>query len=334
MSQHRELYFKIERLDYQDFVVDDKSLQLNSGDVRVAYDAINRRTCSFELTEALPADWMRYRWKPYYGQKINGVIEYTSLGVFIPVNPDETEVSSGYITKLQGVDKAVLLSEAYSDIPLTFTTGTTLKEVATEIFGMVSETKLNLDDVPYALATDFTFEEGISLEHILSTLVRSFPADWYYDRDGYAILEQLPPADQRPVVYDLVEGDASIYVRSSRSIDTDQYWNKVTVVGGTVDTGIFRQTYYNDIEYQKAGRWVTRFFKEDVATSQEQVNDLAAQFLDAGSRLPVNISIHSLPLADLEPKQIVTKSGVKYEIIDFNIPLNLDLQQIRAGEVL
>lgn len=331
---HRELYFKIEKLNSSDQVIEDKSLKLTSGDVRVDYDQINRRTCSFELAEPLSSDWMQYRWKPYYGVKTPDGIDYTALGVFIPVNPEESEESSGYITKLQGVDKAVLLSEAYSDIPLTFTAGTTLKEVATTIFAMIPETKLNLDDVPYELATDFTFEEGIALEHILSTLVRSFAADWYYDRDGYAVLEQLPTADMRPVVYEFEEDDDSIFIESTRSLDTDQYWNKVTVIGGTVDTGIFRQTYQSDLEFQRAGRWVTRFFKEDTATSQDQVNDLATQFLDAGTRLPATISIHNLPLANLEPKQIIKKGNVKYEIIDFNIPLSLDLQQIRAGEVL
>lgn len=334
MSQHRELYFKLERLDADDNLIEEKTLQLVDGEVKVAYDDVNRRTCALTLLEGLPVTWMSSRWKPYYGIKTNGEINYTPLGVFIPVNPVEDEVASGYVTKLQGVDKAVLLSEAYADIPITYDIGTTLKEIALDIFGRIGETKLNLADVPYALATEFTFEEGVSLEHILSTLVRSFPADWYYDRNGFAVLEELPIAYQRPVVHYFDEDEDAIHIDSSRSIDTSKYWNRVVVIGGKADTDIFRQTYGNDIQREIAGRWVTRFFREDAATSQQQVNDLATQFLDAGTRLPANISIHNFPLADLEPKQIIQKGNTKYEVIDFNIPLNTDLQQILAGEVL
>ena len=334
MSNNRKIYFKLEKLNSNDVVIEEKTMQLTDGDVRVSYDDVNRRTASFTLLESLPSSWMSFRWKPYYGLEINGEIEYTPLGVFIPINPQEEEELSDYITKFQGVDKAILLADEFSDIPLTFVAGTTLKEVATTVFGLIGETKLNLEDVPYELATDFTFEEGVSLEHILSTLVKSFPADWYYDRDGYAVLEELPIASQRPIKYNFEEGSDSIHIESSKSIDTSKYWNKVIVIGGTVETGIFRQTYQNDVEVQRAGRKVTRFFKEDAATSQQQVNDLATQFLDAGTRLPATINIQNLPIADLEPKQIIMKNNIKYEVISFNIPLSLELQQIQAGELI
>lgn len=334
MSQHRELYFKIEKLDSEDKVLEIKTSVLIDGEVKVAYDDVNRRTCDFTILEGLPDTWMSARWKPYYGQKINDEIVYVPLGVFIPINPTEEEVNSGKTTKYQGVDKAQLLADEYSDIPLTYTAGTTLKEVSQDIFGRIGETKLNLEDVPYVLATDFTFEEGVSLEHILSTLVRSFPADWYYDRNGYAILQSLPVVTERPVRYTFTEDDESILIESSRSIDTSKYWNKVIVVGGRVDTGIFRQTYENDNAIEKAGRKVTKFFKEDAATSQTQVNDLATQFLDAGLRLPATINIQNLPLSDLEPKEVIMKNNTKYEVIAFNIPLSADLQLIQAGEVI
>lgn len=333
MSNHKELYFKIERLDANDNVIEEKTPQLIDGDVRVTYDDVNRRTCSFQLLESLPTDWMSSRWKLYYGEKSNNVINYTPVGVFIPVNPSEEEKTEGYITKYQGLDKAQLLAEAYNDIPLNFAEGTTLKEVAETIFGLINETKLNLEDVPYALASDFTFEEGVSLEHILSTLVRSFPADWYYDVNGWAVLEVLPASSQRPVIYNFEENDDSILISSTRNIDISKYWNKVIVVGGRVDTGIFRQTYQNDDAIATAGRTITRFFKEDSATSQDQINDLATQFLEAGLKLPATIRISNIPIVTLEPKQIIQKGEVKYEIISFNIPLSTDLQTIEAGEL-
>lgn len=334
MSQHRELYFKLDRLNANDEFVEEKSIQLLSGNVNVTYDEICRRSTSFTLQERLPENWMSSRWKMYYGIKQDGEIIYTPVGVFIPLNPEENDELDGKITKYQGVDKAQTLSESYSDIPLTFTAGTSLKVVAQTIFDLAGETKVNLEDVPYTLATDFTFEEGISLEHILSTLVRSFPADWYYDANGVAVLEELPLARYRPIKYTFDENEDSIHIDTKKSFDTDKYWNRVVVVGGRVDTGIFRQTYGDDVQREIAGRWVTKFFKEDSATSQEQVNALARQFLDAGIRLPASIVIHNLPIADLEPKQIIMHDNRKYEVIEFNVPLDLSLQTIQAGEVI
>ena len=329
------VYFKIEKLDSSDNVIAELTPILVDGEVKVAYDDINRRTCTFSLLEALPDDWMSARWKLYYGTKLStGLIHYQPLGVFIPLNPEEKEVDGGFVTKYQGVDKAQILADSYNAIPTTFLAGTTLKEVATTIFGLIPETKLNLEDVPYTLATDFTFEEAITLEHILSTLVRSFPADWYYDVNGYAVLESLPVAEARPVKYTFTEDDNSIFIDTTKSVNTNKYWNKVLVIGGTAKTGIFRQVYQNDEQYAKAGRWITKNFKEDAATSQAQVNDLATQFLDAGIRLPANISIHNIPLADLEPKQIIIRNNIKYEVIEFNIPLDLSLQTIQAGELI
>lgn len=332
--KHRKLYFKLERLDDNDVLIEEKSLNFIDGQVSVSYSDICRRICNFTLNEELPTDWMSSRWKMYYGMHNGTEVDYTPVGVFIPEDPEESEVLSGFETRYQGSDKSVLLSEAFSDIPITYGAGTTLKEIAEDIFARIGETRLNLADVPYALATEFSFEEGISLEHILSTLVRSFPADWYYDANGIAVLEALPVAEERPIKYAFEESDDSIFIDTKRSFDTSKYWNKVVVIGGSADTGIFRQTYGNDVQREIAGRWKTKFFKEDTATSQQQVNELAVQFLDAGLRMPANITIHNLPIADLEPKQIITYRNVRYEVVDFNIPLSLDIQTIQAGEVL
>jgi len=333
MSQHRALRFKLEKLDANDHVIEEKTPVLIDGEIKVSYSDVNRRTCNFSLLEPLDASWMSYRWKPYYGIEVNGEVTYYPLGVFIPVNPIEEEQQTGFVSKFQGRDKATLLEEAFSDIPLTFLAGTPLKVVASTLFALIGETKLNLEDVPYTLATDFTFEEGVNLEHILSTLIRSFAADWYYDRNGFAVLESLPSVNLRPVRYTFSEGDDAIHIETTRSFDSDKYWNRVVVVGGRADTGIFRQTYEDTAQVTLAGREITRFFKEDGATSQMQVNELATQLLEAGIRIPSNINIKNLPLVQLEPKQVIMHNFIKYEVIDFNIPLDTGIQQIEAGEI-
>ena len=94
-----ELYFKIEKLDSNDNIVEELTPVLVDGDIRLDYDDTHRRTCTFSLLQELPNNWMSARWKLYYGRKIDGVIEYTPQGVYIPINPSEEDVLSNKLSK-------------------------------------------------------------------------------------------------------------------------------------------------------------------------------------------------------------------------------------------
>ncbi len=505
---NRELYFKIERLNQADIVIEEKTPHLISGEVKVSRDDKYRRTCKFDLSEELPENWLLDLWRLWYGRKVNGVIEYDSLGVFIPLDPVETQDGTGKVTSYQGVDKTKWLVDSIGDAPTSFTQNQTLKEVAIEHLDAIGETQRNLVDLPYTLNTNYTFSEYREAEHTLRTLVDSFTVDFFYDRNGYATLLELPTPNERPVAYEFEDGEASIYTQSKKKIQTSDYWNKVIVVGGNADSDTFRSIkldYSNDVlseevanrngavtkslfeggghgrqgqdllvpdgidnigsviikvnnpngtiqpitvlayssvelfnadswfaptnarqtgvvdipanstgEYEavfnepftvfpgesifyvliadqsgsgKGGpflniymddttsqyadgqryenyyggaggtvdltavpgdlyfvakayvpgenrRRITRYFKDEAATSQDQTDALAVKYLDEGIRIPSTISLQSFPITSLEVKDIIIKDGVKYEVLEFNIPLGLGLQTITAGKVL
>ena len=498
---NRELYFKIERLNQDGILIEEKNLSLISGEVKVARDSIYRRTCKFDLSEPLPDSWLGDLWRLWYGQLINGTVVYESLGVFIPLDPIETQDGTGRLTSYQGVDKTKWLIDSIGQGPIQFSTNDTLKDVASVHLDAIGETRRNLVDVPYSLNTNYTFAEYREAEHTLRTLVDSFTCDFYYDRNGYATLVELPAPNSRPISYTFEDNESSVFVESKRKVETSNYWNRVIVVGGSTDSEIFRSILFDyssdvssqtvtqtnknqnhaifedgtftragqdfvipqgidnlrsiilsmrnftgvakdvtvlmynsvddfnadvwyaptnqraigtanvssgsfsDIEFvfdepfgvipgeslfiaiindndtavileyhdtsqyadgqryfvayvggggtitldpvagdlyfkitsyvpDANGRRITRYFKEDAATSQDQVDALAVKYLDEGIRIPSTISLQNFPITSLEVKDIIVKDGIKYEVLDFNIPLGLGLQTINAGKVL
>ena len=331
---NREVYFKIEMLDPNDKVVEVKTPVLKSGSVTVSSTDSHRRKCEFTLLEPLPPSWLSSRWRLFYGQKIDGVITYDSLGVFLPMDPVESETPTGKITSYQGVDKRQLLMDSIGEVTIQFTQNQTLKEVVALHLNGVDITKQNLVDLGFYLRANYIFGDDKSANHTLSTIVNSFTADFYFDRNGIAVLENLPPASQRPVVKTLKGDSASVYTSSTSSFKLSDYFNRVIVIGGTADTEIFRAELENADQIALAGRTITRHIPVDVAASQDQVDALAEQYLDEGTRIPALLSITNFPIVDLEVKQIIEKDGEKYEVLSFNIPLGLGLQTIEAGKVV
>jgi hypothetical protein len=504
---NREVYFKIERLNGEDVAIEEKTPVLLSGNVSVSAGDKHRRKCTFTLAEPLPDAWLFDRWRLYYGFSVSGVVVYESLGVFVPLDPTEEDKGTGKITTYSGVDKTQLLMDSIGIAPTQFTQDQSLKEVVALHLDAVDETHRNLKDLPYMLPTNYTFADYRDAEHTLNTFVSSFACDFYYDRNGIAVLEEMPTPKERPIAYTFQEGEASIHTDTKRKFQSSLYYNKVIVVGGNADTGIFRSilsdysndsvevaydqlvadsetvifdgggfkrvgqdfivpegvdnirsiklqlenpsadteckirilaysTYtdfnndlwydptlhrayadlvvpfatgyleydfvfdtpfgvvpgesiffvavadapgdktgascytkwnttsvdpnsqYYEIGYGGAGgssaiapatgelyfeattftpdegaRRITRYFKDDAAASQDQVDAQAVKYLDEGIRIPSTINIENVPLIDLEAKDIIVKDGVKYEVLSFNIPLDLSLQSIEAGVI-
>lgn len=328
---HRELYFKIEKLDQSDNVIEVKTPTLLKGEVSVTGSETYRRKCKFDLAEPLPDDWQTYRWRLYYGQKKGGEVVYDSVGVFLPINPSEKQTSTGLVTSYQGVDKMQLLVDSYEDAPTSFSENDTLKEVAAGHLNALGITNQNLADVPYALNTNYTFGEWQSAEHTLMAIMDAFPVDFYFDANGAGTLVELSPSSKRAVAHALT-GD-SIVVESTRDIKSEDYFNNVIVIGGTADTEIYRKELTDSAEVSRVNRTISRLYREDAAASQQQVDDLAAQYLAKAISIPATIKISNLPIVNLEANQVVTYNGVRYEVESFNIPLDLGLQNITARRI-
>jgi hypothetical protein len=334
-SSNRELHFKIEKLDSDELVLDSKIMALQGGKVSVGTGGF-RRKCEFSLLEELPDDWQSFRWKLYYGYRTKAAedILYHSLGVFIPVNPTQKESNNNEITSYQGVDKSKLFADYQLDTPITFLSGTTVRDIIIQVAGWFGETKLNLDKDLGTLGADFSFEEGVTAEGLLNELVSSFNADWYYDTDGYLIGRRKVAAATRPVRFEIDSKEQPLYLSSEKVTDDSNYYNRVTVVGGMMDTPIYRKTIQDDAAIALAGgRIVQRYFTINAAVTQTQVDGRATFYLEGGVQLPVQLNLNTLVIPNLEIGDIIKKESKIFEVRSFDIPLGLGTQSISAGEV-
>lgn len=336
MNQSRTLAFRIEKLDSTENVLETKTVSLVSGSVDVGSGGY-RRKCSFSLLESLPQNWQGHRWKLYYGYSNDNLVNFTyyPLGVFIPINPNESEIKSGKIVNYQGVDKVKLYADYQIDSPVTFISGTAVRDIIVQVAGWFNETKLNLEQNLGTLGVDRTFEEGTTAESILNTIVSSFGDEWFYDQNGILVARQVVDPKIRHISLVVDDVESPIYISASTDVDDSNYYNKVTVVGGTVDTPIYRATFQNNDAISLAGgRVVQRYFTIDAAVTQAQVDGRAQFYLSGGVQLPATLSLESLVVPNLEIGDILIKDNIKYEVRSFNIPLSTDIQEIKAGKVV
>ena len=334
--RHRQLFFKIEKLDSDENIIEELSVDILGGNVEVGTGGA-RRKCTFEIADALPADWQAHKFKLYYGyrNRSTDAITYYPEGVFIPIYPAEKEVLDGKITNFQGVDKKKLFADYAIENPVIFTSGTTVRSIIQTVAGWVNETKLILDATLGTLGVDFTFEEGSTAEQMLDALISSFEDEWFYNADGFLVARKRVAAISRPIRFVIDDDTDPMYISASRSVKDDNYYNKVTLVGGMVDTPIYRATVEDTAAIAAAGgRVVSRYFKRDAAVTQTQVDGLAAYYLSNGVLLPSTLSLTSLVIPDLERDDIIQKGGVRYEVRSFNVPLGLGTQSIEAGEIV
>lgn len=336
MNKSRELSFKIEMLGVDDSFTADYTEHFIGGKVTVG-DGGARRKCSFELRGPFE-DWYRgARWKLSYGFRDDNTEPYVyySLGIFIIMNPEEKEVNGSTVTSYQGVDKTKLYDDYQFDVPMSWPAGTNIKDIVKEIGSMFGQEKYNMDTVLGTLGVERTFEEGKTAKEILNTILSSFSCEWFFDVNGILIARKNIDPKLAPIKHVMDDLDTPLYIDVNRSMDEANYYNRVVLVGGTTDTPIYRAEVEDVAAIGTAGgRIVQRYYTRDAATTQAQVDALAAYYLSMGVSLPTKIELTSLVLPDLEIGDILTKDGIRYVVRSFDIPMGLSSQKIEAGEIL
>lgn len=326
--------FYCDRLDADEYPIE-QNMKINYGAVYVANQKI-RRTCSIDFVDELPDDWQTSRFKLYYGIGSNkNDIVYTPVGVFIPVNPREIDRGVDILTTFQGVDKTQILIDSVLKEPLTFYTGQTLEAciaIALAEAG-IPASQQNLEVTGYSLNHDYTFETGIDINSVCDTLIHSFLADWYFDGDGIFTLVKMPPLTSRAVLQELTTDNESIIVRKEKEYNSEDYYNSVVIVGGQVDQDPIRVYIKDDAEIARVEREITRYEQRPDLTEQSQVQDYAEEILQNGIDLPETLTLEELVLFSLEPKYLIKLDGIKYQIQEFNIPLNLQTQTLQLTRV-
>jgi hypothetical protein len=333
--KHRTLYFKLQLLDNLENVLQEKTVELTAGSMSAGSGG-TRRKIAFDLLEPLSSDWQSRRWKAYYGYQevTGGTIQYDSLGVFIPINPQEAEVKNGHVTSFQGSDKSKLFADYQLTAPYTFPAGTTVMQMFQTIAGWVNETKVKLAPDLGTTVVDYTFIEGTTAQTILDTIADAHGDEWHYDVDGYLVAEKKIAPNARSVKYVMDDPDVPLYITSLFNIDDSNYYNSVTVVGGLVNTDIFRSSAQDTAAIAAAGnRIVQKYFTVNAAVTQAMVDGLAASYLSGGVLLPRKLQLTNLVISDLDVGDIIMKDGTKYQVTSFDVPLGLGTQSIQAGEI-
>ena len=335
-NRDRTLYSRIDKLDADERLLEQKESVLMAGGSVDCSTGSTQRQCRFDLQEKLPDDWQGNRWKLWYGYKGRDDTEiiYIPLGVFIPVNPRDRVQAGAWVSNYQGTDKSKLFFDYKIPSPVDWPSGTTIYAIVTYCCGVVGETRPNIAPDLGTIAAPFTFEENTSLGTILGTLLSGRNAEWFYDREGVMIVRNIQNISGKDPVLTLDPADP-IEFESEREVDDTTYFNAVTVVGGKSDTDIYRSSIQDDAAIVRAGgRIVREYFKLEGAVEQTHVDAVAAAYLKEGVLLPFTISQKNLVIPDLEVGDIIQRTDRRFKVKWFNVPLGIDTQTIKGGEVL
>lgn len=333
-NRNRSIFAKIEKLDSTERIVGTKEVEILEGKIDVSGGS-TRRKASFTLAEALSLDWQANRWKLYYGYRSAGDIDiaYVPQGVYIPMDPKQTESTSGYTTSFHGIDKSKLLADVEMADPLYWAMNTPVRDIFMQLLALVGETNANVDASIGNILADFTFEQGTNLAKVADTLMEGFNSDWYFDADGIATARRRVDAMTKPVAFYFNDDDPT-ELKADLQVAEDSYYNTVTVVAGKADTAIFRSTASSPQAIAKAGgRIVRRYFTTESSLTQIGTDALANYYLSNGVSLPFTIDMESLVIPNLEIGDIIERRLRRYQITGFTTPLGLGTQTIKAGEV-
>lgn len=334
-NRDRTISVKIEKLNSAGVLIETRQDKLITGKIDVSPGYV-RRKCSFDLAEALPDDWIAHRWKLYYGYKGRDDADYTyvPLGVFIPINPKQTQKVGGFESSYQGIDKSKLFSDYEIPAPLYWASGTTVLSIIQYCAGVVGETKLNIANDLGTIGADFTFEEGTTLAKVMETIISGRDAEWYYDPDGnLRVRNHVAATDITPKL--TLDPSDPIEINSEFEVNDDNYFNKVTILGGKADTAIYRSTLTDAAAVARAGgRTVSKFFKNEGAVSQAHTDAIAAYQLKQGAQLPFTLRSETLVIPDLETGDVLKRLTRKFQVKTFNVPLGIGTQTVEAGEIL
>ena len=206
----RVYYWKLELLDYQDAVIKEIVIDLdtsNSGSLSFSNEQGSCRTCAFTFTnpdnkysiiENNPF-WDRRRFKIYIGVGLGEVVYWFSKGVYIT----QTASVDYHTITVQAVDKYGLLDGTLKVLPAflktTFKAGTKIGDIIRQILlqdignGFVLDAVEPIIDPDIAnslLYRDYEMAVGSYYGDFLSELMNGYGCDIYYDALGRLIVQR------------------------------------------------------------------------------------------------------------------------------------------------
>ena len=249
---HRELYYKINLLNYQFQIVDDISGVVVSDSWTISATSDIRRSGTITLVpddeqaykiQAGSKIWLDKYVQVYIGIKNNATDEiiYNNMGIYLINNPSKAFESTNNQITLQLVDLMAKLTgmrngnlEGYEYQLLA---GQDVREIIIAILNRVGFDKyiINIDPSDYqTIQYDMAVDGTATLYDILSTINNNQYINYqmYFDVDGYFHFEKIPSGDNEMT---MVDNDMwqRTYISHEISTNYEDMKNDIIVLGKT-----------------------------------------------------------------------------------------------------
>ncbi len=225
------------------------------GVLNIDADRPVRRSFSFELNNSDnifdwgedKEIWIDKRIKLYTGMKTyDDNVEYIPQGVFILSSPSDQNNFDGKITKIEGYDKAYLLTDKRGKFinEQTIEEGAPIRTAIRIIAEGAGETMFNFDSVDKNVPYELTYGSGDNRWNAIEELAELAECDIFYDVHGYLTLRKIDLNGFRnePSVWTYEYGNPreKFYAGNVRSMDESNLANHIRVLGGSGQTAIAR----------------------------------------------------------------------------------------------
>jgi hypothetical protein len=263
-----------------------------------------------ETFEYAPFSWLHARVRPVL--IIEGVGE-EPLGVFVPTAPVEQYDEGGGRQEIELLDRTSVLKEDYVPATYTVKAGTNVIAAVKQVIASTGEPVGALTPSDDTLPSDLMWGAGSNKLTIINELLSAagYFALWA-DGNGQFRADKYDPPKERPVTYELLDDENSIYI-PTLSIDRDIYEipNRVIMTAqGSGESEPWTSVATNEnpksaFSFQNRGRWVTDVQLGIEATSQEALDSKANARLSALTSTQATVEIQHAPVPGLKVNDVV-----------------------------
>lgn len=217
LHSHRTTRTWVEVLDASESVLGTLA-GVESGDVEGSIGLTARRSGSIDVAQARPSageiplgevDWASARLRPW--RQVEGLDPWP-LGVYLPEMPEQAWDGWHETRRIDLVGKLVALADDLQPRMVTYPAGTVVTTAVREQLVASGQPGAAVTDSTETLRSPMTWDPNTSRLRIINDLLDSIGYSALWD-DGHGIMHADPyvrPA-QRPIAYDLLDDERSIY---------------------------------------------------------------------------------------------------------------------------
>ena len=267
-------------------------------------------------------DWNKVRVRPVRHWDDGAQSGETPYGLYVVKPAEAVEDSTGTVTKLDLLDRTIVVSEDRVTGTFTVPAGRNIVGAVAEIIGSTGESGVALTPTEDVTRTDLVWEPGTTKLRIINDLAEhaGYFALWADHRGQFRFEPYTPPQD-RPVVVRFRPGEHATFLPDVGWKSEATVHNRVVCVSQETGEGpAMIATAENEnpaspYSFQAQGRWVTRFEQGVEAASQAVLNQHAQRLLAGEGTAGRVVSRELLPEAVELNAVVASASGVR-EVVE------------------